>query len=187
MRLYQTWKDYLTQIILTHNIPLLSRLIRWYIINLHVKYFIEHSEQHATARKQFLDTLFDTALDVYVRASHEGYPEAQAREITHIQATWLFIQKGWGELIEYPPEETEQYYTRYQEFYDRYNCSPTDPFGDFTPPNGFPSAPDTPDRMNGSYPLAEPGLTDDIYVLTDDLTKRLENGNAPKGALNAKK
>lgn len=185
MRIFQTWRDYLAQTLLVGDPPVLGRLARRWIVNLHVDTYVEFSERDAAAREPHFRALFDTAVDVYVRASKEGYPEAQAREITHVQGTWDFIDHGWGELVEFPPAEADAYYDRYREFYDRYGCSPDDPFGEFAPPGGLPAAPET-DRLERPYPLAEPGLADDVYVLAPDLGRRIPGGDAPKGELDAR-
>ncbi len=178
MRLHQTWRNYLTQVLLERNIPLVSSRVRTWLVDLHADFFVERSERDPAAREPHLRALFDTAIDVYLRALREGYPEAEAREITHIQASWDFQNHGWGELIEFPPEEREAYHERYREFYDRYDASPENPFGTFAPRDGLPSAPETPERLDGNYPFAAPGLTDDVYVVDEATEIRLECGDS---------
>lgn len=174
MRLFQTWKNYVAQVLLERDVPLVTELVREWIVDVHTDFFVEHSETDAERRRERFDAIFDASIDVYLRALAEGYPEAKAREITHIQGSFEFQNLGWGELIEFPPDEREAYHERYEEFFDRYCCSPDRPFGEFTPPGGFPDAPSTPERMNGDYPLADPGLTDDVYVLTEEVDVRFE-------------
>ena len=178
MRLHQTWRNYLTQFLLERDIPIVSSRVRTWLVDLHADFFVEHSERDPAARAPHLRALFDTAIDVYLRALREGYPESEAREITHIQASWDFQNHGWGELIEFPPEEREAYYERYREFYDRYDATPENPFGTFAPPAGLPSAPETPERLDGDYPFAAPGLTDDIYVVDEATEIRLTCGDS---------
>lgn len=185
MRLFQTWRDYLAQVVLVRNPPVLAPLLRRRLVTIHVDRYREFSERDAAARERRLRALFDAVMDAYVRASKEGYPEIHAREITHIMGTWDFLRQGWGDLVEFPPDEAEAYRRRYREFYDRHGCSPSDPLGAFAPPGGLPPAPTTPDRMDGTYPLADPGLTDEAYAVADDLDVRLPNGTAEKGAVDA--
>ena len=156
MRLYQTWRNYAAQVLLERDIPLVSARVRSWLVGLHADFFAENSEQDAEARRPLFRKLFDSAIDTYLAALREGYPEAQAREITHIQGTWTFVDHGWGELLEFPPEEATVYYERYEEFFDRHGCSPEAPLGEFAPAGGLPDAPETPERRNGDYPFAEP-------------------------------
>ncbi|GAB7013983.1 DUF6149 family protein [Halolamina salina] len=176
MRLHQSWKNYATQLLLEREIPLVTDWTRSWLVDLHADFFVEHSEQDGTARRPLFDALFDAAIDVYLAALREGYPEAQAREITHIQGSWTFIRHGWGELIEFPPDESAAYYERYEAFYDRHDCSPKDPFGEFAPADGLPDAPETPERLNGDYPFAASGLDDGVYVVDENTEVRLECG-----------
>lgn len=164
MRLHQTWKNYLAQFLVERRIPVLSRVAIDRLVALHVDFFAERSRGDGEGRRPHLRALFDAAIAVYRRALAEGFPEAEAREITHIQASWDFQNHGWGELIEFPPQEREAYFERYRDFYERHDCSPDDPLGAFAPAGGLPAAPETPERMSGDYPLAVPGLTDDIYL-----------------------
>jgi len=180
MRLYQTWRNYATQLLLEREIPLVSARVRSWLVDLHTDFFTEHSEQDAEARRPLLEALFDTTVDVYLQALREGYPEAQAREITHIQGTWTFIDHGWGELLEFPPDESTAYYERYADFFDRHGCSPEDPLGEFAP-EGLPDAPETPARLDGDYPLAEPGLDDGVYVVREETEVRLQCGGEEEG------
>jgi hypothetical protein len=176
MRLVQSWKNYLAQVLLQADLPVVTPWVRRWLVDVHTDFFVEHSETDGEARREHFRALFDTTLDVYQQALREGYPEAKAREITHIQGSWDFIAHGWGELIEFPPEERDVYYERYREFYGRHGCSPADPLGEFAPAGGLPEAPETPERLNGDYPLAEPDLEDDIYVVAEDVEVRLECG-----------
>lgn len=176
MRIYQTWRNYAAQVLLERDIPLVSAQVRSWLVDLHADFFTEHSEQDGDARRPLFESLFDATVDVYLQALREGYPEAQAREITHIQGAWTFIDHGWGELLEFPPEESTAYYERYADFFERHGCSPEDPLGEFAPAGGLPHAPETPDRLDGDYPFAEPGLDDGVYVVSEETEVRLQCG-----------
>jgi len=80
MRLYQTWRNDAAEVLLQRNIPLVTDWMRSWLVDLSA----EHSEQDADARRPLLHTLFDATIDVYLKALEESYPEAQAREITHV-------------------------------------------------------------------------------------------------------
>lgn len=163
MRLYQTWKNYVAHVGL--GLPGVRRLVRKRIVDYHTAFFVERSAQDVEAREAHLRALFDASVDVYERALAEGYPEAQAREITHIQATLDFHEHGWAELMEFPPGEMQAHFDRYREFFERHDCTIKDPFGEFAPEYGLPYAPETPDALDdGEFPFAEPGLADAVYV-----------------------
>ncbi|QKY21191.1 hypothetical protein B4589_012700 [Halolamina sp. CBA1230] len=176
MRLHQSWRNYAAQVLLELDIPLVTDWVRSWLVDLHTDFFVEHSERDAEARRPLFEALFDATIDVYREALREGYPEAQAREITHIQGSWTFIQQGWGELVEFPPEEADAYYERYEDFFDRHGCSPENPLGEFAPPSGLPDTPETPGRLNGDYPFAVPNLTDGVYVVDEKTEVRLACG-----------
>lgn len=174
MRLVQTWKDYVAQVVLEADLPAVTPLFRRRLVAIHTDFFVERSERDGEARREHLRAVFDAVIDVYLRALAEGYPEAQAREITHIQVSWDFLAHGWADLAEFPAGEREAYYERYAGFYDRHGCSPAEPLGEFAPDGGLPEAPATPDRLEGEYPLAAPGLTDGVYVPSEKLDARLD-------------
>lgn len=172
MRLHQTWKNHLSAVVLSRDIPVVTARLRSWLVTVHTDFFVEHSETDGEARRRHLQALFEVALDAYRSALREGYPEAEAREITHVQATWDFQNHGWGDLVEFPPGERDTYHERYRGFFDRHDASPEDPFGDFAPA-GLPDAPATPARMDGDYPLANPSFTDDVYVYAPADERRL--------------
>ncbi|GAD51477.1 hypothetical protein MBEHAL_0237 [Halarchaeum acidiphilum MH1-52-1] len=165
MRLYQTWRNYVAQIAL--DVPVVRSFVRDWLVGLHVDFFTEASERDADAREDHLRAVFETSIDVYERALAEGYPESHAREITHVQGAFDFYERGWGDLLEFPPDEREAYYEKYRGFFERHGCTLERPFGEFAPPGGFPDAPETPERLDGDYPIAEPGHVDGIYLHTD--------------------
>lgn len=171
MRLYQTWKNYVAHVGL--GFPVVRQLVRERIVDYHTAFFVEQSAQDGEAREPHLRALFDVSVDVYERALAEGYPEAQAREITHIQATLDFHEHGWTELMEFSPDEIQAHYDRYRGFFERHDCTIEDPFGEFAPEYGLPYAPETPDALDdGEFPLAEPGLADAVYVPAEHVDVR---------------
>lgn len=87
MRLFQTWRNYAAQVLLERDIPLVTDWVRSWLVDLHADFLAENSERDGDARRPLLEALFDSAIDVYLAALREGYPEAQAREITHIQGS----------------------------------------------------------------------------------------------------
>ena len=175
MRIYQTWRNYIAQVTLERGVPFLSARVRSWLVQMHTDFFATHSETDVVERRPLFEALFDATIDVYLDALDEGFPEAQAREITHIQAAWVFSNHGWGELLEFPPEESKAYYERYADFFDRHGCSPEDPLGEFAS-DGLPDAPRTPERLNGDYPFAEAGLDDGVYVVSENTAVRLQCG-----------
>ncbi|KAB7512579.1 hypothetical protein DM867_12625 [Halosegnis rubeus] len=102
MRLYQTWKNYVAQVALEREIPVVSAL-----------------------RHNRLDALFDRTIDTYTAALEAGYPAADARESTHIVAACAFMNQGWG-LLEIPPVETDEIRLRCEETTSRLGATATD-------------------------------------------------------------
>ena len=181
MRLVQSWRNYLAQVVLEADLPVVTPFFRRRLVGTHTDFFVEASERDSEARREHFDALFDAAIDVYLRALREGYPESQAREITHVQATWDFLNYGWGELAEFPADERATYRERYADFYDRHGCSPDDPLGEFVPEGGLPEAPATPDRRDDDHPMAASDLADGVYVVSEDLDVRVDC-ERPSGA-----
>ncbi|ELY48524.1 DUF6149 family protein [Natronorubrum bangense] len=140
------------------------------LVRLHTKVFLEKADpDHRDERKDHLDGLFDATIDTYLRALQDGYSEAEAREITHIQANFDFYNHGWTEMMEFPADELEDHYERYEEFFETWGITIDDPLGQFTPPAGLPEAPSTPERLDDpTHPHAEGGFADDVYVETED-------------------
>ncbi|AGB30531.1 hypothetical protein C488_07222 [Natrinema pellirubrum DSM 15624] len=140
------------------------------LVRLHTKIFTGKADPaRAEERKAHLDGLFDATMDAYLRALQEGYSEAEAREITHIQANFDFYNHGWTEMMEFPADELEAHYDRYGEFFERWDVTIDEPLGQFAPPEGLPEAPSTPERLDDpDHPHAEGGFADDVYVETDD-------------------
>jgi hypothetical protein len=94
MRLVQSRRNYLAQVLLKADLPVVTPFFRRWLVGIHTDFFVEASERDGEARSEHLDALFDATIDVYLRALREGYPEAQAREITPVQATWDFLNHG---------------------------------------------------------------------------------------------
>ncbi len=140
------------------------------LVRLHTKIFLGKADPaHADERKARLDALFEATIDTYLRALQAGFSEAEAREITHIQANFDFYNHGWTEMMEIPTDELETHHERYGHFFDRYEITIADPLGTFAPPGGLPAAPSTPERLEDpDHPHAEGGFADDVYVETED-------------------
>ncbi len=140
------------------------------LVRLHTKVFLGKADpDHRDERKDHLDGLFDATIDTYLRALQDGYSEAEAREITHIQANFDFYNHGWTEMMEFPADELEDHYERYEEFFETWGITIDDPLGQFAPPTGLPEAPSTPARLEDpTHPHAEGGFADDVYVETED-------------------
>ena len=136
------------------------------LVDLHTKIFLGKAEESAREeRRAHLDGFFDATMDTYVAALEAGFSEAEAREITHIQANFDFFNHGWTEMMEIPAEEFEQHFRRYEAFFKRYGISVDAPLGEFEPVGGVPSAPETPEkRDNAAYENAIAGFADDVYV-----------------------
>ncbi|MGM0388000.1 MAG: DUF6149 family protein [Natrinema limicola] len=140
------------------------------LVKLHTRIFTGKADPaHAEDRRDHLDGFFDATMDTYLRALQDGYSEAEAREITHIQANFDFYNHGWTEMMEFPADELEAHYDRYREFFDRWDITIDEPLGQFAPPEGVPEAPSTPERLEDpEHPHAEGGFADDVYVKTSD-------------------
>jgi len=140
------------------------------LVKLHTKIFTGKADPaHAEDRREHLDGFFDATMDTYLRALQDGYSEAEAREITHIQANFDFYNHGWTEMMEFPADELEAHYDRYREFFERWDITIDEPLGQFAPSEGVPEAPSTPERLEDpEHPHAEGGFADDVYVETAD-------------------
>ena len=140
------------------------------LVKMHTKIFLgKADETHREERREHLDAFFDATMDSYVAALEEEYSEAEAREITHIQANFDFFNHGWTEMMEIPGDELEEHYRRYEAFFERHGITIDDPLGRFAPPDGVPSAPATPERRDtDEYENAIAGFADDVYVETPD-------------------
>ncbi|MEF8852723.1 MAG: DUF6149 family protein [Haloarculaceae archaeon] len=152
------------------TMPVVGQKTNDWLVNLHTRVFLDKAEaDRAEERRAHLDDFFDATMDTYVRALEAGFPEAQAREVTHIQANFDFYNHGWTEMMEFPADELEDHYERYGDFFERHGITIDDPLGEFRPSDGIAEAPSTPEKLDDpEHPHAEGGFADDVYVETDD-------------------
>jgi hypothetical protein len=145
--------------------PGLGSAVNYGLVKLHTHIFLgKADEANAEERRDHLDAFFDCTMDAYVAALEEGYSEAEAREITHVQANFDFYNHGWTEMMEFPGDELETHYERYEDFFQRYGITIDDPLGAFGT-REVPAAPSTPEKLeNPEHPHAEGGFADDVYV-----------------------
>ncbi|ELY94483.1 DUF6149 family protein [Natrialba taiwanensis] len=139
------------------------------LVRLHTRVFLDKADPaHADEREDHLDDLFEATIDTYLRALKDGYSEAEAREITHIQAAFDFYNHGWTEMMEFPTDELDAHYDRYREFFERWDITIDEPLGQFAPAAGLTEAPSTPEKLDDPvHPHAEGGFADDVYVETE--------------------
>jgi hypothetical protein len=161
--------------------PGLGGFVRRKLVDMHRDIFLEKAEQpHREARREHLDDFFAATMDTYVAALRAGYTEAEAREITHIQANFDFFEHGWTEMMEIPADELEAHYRRYEDFFEDHDIRIDDPLGDFTPAGGVSEAPPTLEKRSaGEYENAIAGFADDVYVETPDGTRTGGTGQEP--------
>ncbi|ELZ39485.1 DUF6149 family protein [Halorubrum tebenquichense] len=140
------------------------------LVDLHTSIFLNKAdEQRREERRDHLDSFFDATMDTYVAALEAGFPEAEAREITHVQANFDFFNHGWTEMMEIPGDELETHYRRYEGFFSDHGITIDDPLGEFRPAGGVVGAPETPARLDEpEYENALAGFADDVYVQTDE-------------------
>jgi len=140
------------------------------LVDLHTSIFLNKAdEDRREERRGHLDSFFDATMDTYVAALEAGFPEAEAREITHVQANFDFFNHGWTEMMEIPGDELEEHYRRYESFFSDHGITIDDPLGEFRPAEGVVDAPETPEKLETpEYENALAGFADDVYVETDD-------------------
>jgi len=140
------------------------------LVDLHTSIFLNKAdEQRREERRDHLDSFFDATMDTYVAALEAGFAEAEAREITHVQANFDFFNHGWTEMMEIPSDELEAHYRRYEGFFSDQAITIDDPLGEFRPAEGVVEAPETPERLDEpEYENALAGFADDVYVQTDE-------------------
>jgi len=139
------------------------------LVDLHTTIFLNKAnDDRREERRTHLDDFFDATMDAYLAALQAGFSEAEAREITHVQANFDFFNYGWTEMMEIPGEELEEHYRRYESFFTEHDITIDDPLGDFRPPEGVTDAPRTPEKLEDpEYENALAGFADDVYVETD--------------------
>jgi hypothetical protein len=140
------------------------------LVDLHTSIFLNKADENRREeRRAHLDSFFDATMDTYVAALEAGFPEAEAREITHVQANFDFFNHGWTEMMEIPGDELEPHYRRYESFFGAHGITIDDPLGEFRPAKGIVDAPETPEKLEtAEYENALAGFADDVYVETDD-------------------
>jgi hypothetical protein len=144
------------------ELPGAGAVVRGKLVDLHTDYFLDEAdESDREARREHLEAFFDASLDVYLAALDAGYPEAEAREITHVIANFDFYTYGWYEMMEFPPGEIEAHMERYAGFFAEHDISVESPLGEFAPEDGLP---DAPEGEGGEAINAEGGFEDDTYV-----------------------
>ena len=164
------------------ELPVVSELVKDKLVDLHTGIFLDKADpDHREERREHLDAFFDATMDSYLTALQEGAPEAEAREITHIQANFDFYNHGWTEMMEFPSDELDDHYERYADFFERHGVSIDDPLGEFEPPGGIPAAPSTPEKLDEpEHPYAEGGFADDVYVEGPDGEVRVGGREEPE-------
>jgi len=150
--------------------PVVGEKVTDWLVEMHTEMFLDRAAAGTREeRRAHLEDFFDVTMETYVAALEAEYPEADAREITHIQANFDFYNHGWTEMMEVPTSELEAHYERYRDFFDTHGITIDDPLGTFRPASGVAEAPSTPERLEDpEHPHAEDGFADDVYVETDD-------------------
>jgi hypothetical protein len=146
--------------------PIIGETVNEKLVDLHTGVFLDRAAEGADreARRPHLEAFFDCTMDTYVAALRESYPEAEAREITHVQANFDFFNHGWTGMMEFPAAEIEDHYGRYREFFEARGITIDDPLGEFRT-REVPDAPSTPETLDrAEHPHAEGGFADDVYV-----------------------
>ncbi len=151
------------------ELPVVRDVAKSGLVNMHTRIFLKKANpEHQEERKDHLDAFFDATMDSYLAALQSGAPEAEAREITHIQSNFDFYNHGWTEMMEFPSDELEAHYERYETFFSKHGITIADPLGEFAPEE-MPEAPSTPEKLDDPvHPHAEGGFADDVYVQGDD-------------------
>jgi len=152
------------------EVPGLRDVVHDKLVDLHTGIFLDRApEAHRDEREPHLDGFFDATIDMYLAALQAGYPEAEAREITHVVANFDFYNHGWAEMMEFPGDELGEHYDRYAGFFDGHGVSVDDPLGEFRPADGIPDAPATPEKLDeAAFENADAGYEDDVYVETGE-------------------
>lgn len=175
MRIRQTMRHMAARAAL--EMPFVRDKVHDKLVELHTRVFLDRApEDQREARREHLDAFFDRTLHIYLEALRGGYNEAGAREITHILANLHFRNMGWTEMMEFPVDETEANYERYREFFEIHGITEQRPLGDWTPDQGLPPAPATPEKLDDpDQAYAEAGYADDLYV--EDETGELQTAD----------
>ncbi|MFB6224610.1 MAG: DUF6149 family protein [Haloarcula sp.] len=179
MKIYQNPRHWASKKALTT--PGIRSVANYGLVKLHTKIFLgKADEDHREERRDHLDEFFDATMDTYVAALQTDYSEAEAREITHIQANFDFYNHGWTEMMEFPADELEEHHERYADFFDAHGITIEDPLGTFRPADGIADAPSTPEKLDEpEHPHAVGGFADDVYVETEDGELVVGGGEEP--------
>jgi hypothetical protein len=158
--------------------PVVGDVARDKLVDLHVNVFGKWAEEGRRAeREPHLEAFFDCTFSTYVDALEAGFTEAEAREITHLQANFDFYNHGWTEMMEFPADELTEQYDRYRSFFEAHGVTIDDPLGEYRT-REVPEAPSTPEKLaEPEHPHAEGGFADDVYVEGSDGEVRV-GGNA---------
>ncbi|ESP88345.1 DUF6149 family protein [Candidatus Halobonum tyrrellensis] len=151
------------------------------MVRLHTSIFLDKADEaRREERRDHLDDFFEATMDTYVAALEAGFPEAEAREVTHAQANFDFFNHGWVEMMEIPDDELEEHYRRYERFFELHGITIDDPLGEFRPADGIADAPATPDkRADGAFENAVAGFSDDVYVEDETGEVSVGGGSEP--------
>jgi hypothetical protein len=162
------------------TMPVISDIATERLVDLHVRVFGAKADPaHREEREPHMEAFFDCTFDTYLAALEAGYTEAEAREITHIQANFDFYNHGWTEMMEFPADELEAHYERYEGFFEVHGITIDCPLGEFRS-GEVPPAPSTPERIDSpEHPHAEGGFADDVYVEDDDGEIRIGGQEEP--------
>ncbi|WP_159901775.1 DUF6149 family protein [Salinirussus salinus] len=164
------------------TMPVVGEYTNDKLVDIHTGVFLDRAEERRREeRRAHLDDFFDATMDTYVAALEAGFPEAEAREITHAQANFDFYNHGWTEMMEFPADEVEAHYDRYEGFFREHGITIDDPLGEFRPAGGIAGAPSTPEKLDDPvHPHAEGGFADDVYVETADGEVVVGGGEEPE-------
>ena len=163
------------------TMPVVGEKVSDWLVDLHTRVFLDRAaEGRAEERREHLEAFFEVTIAIYVAALEAGYPEAEAREITHVLANFDFYNHGWTEMMEFPTDEVEAHYDRYADFFEAHGITIDAPMGEFRSPEGIPAAPSTPEKLDDpEHPHAEGGFADDVYVETADGEVVVGGGEEP--------
>ena len=167
MKISQSVRHFAAKQALT--LPVVGPKAREKLVDLHVDVFgSKAADGRREEREPRLGPFFERTFDTYVAALEEGFPEAEAREITHIQANFDFYNHGWTEMMEFPADELDEHHERYETFFERHGIAVDRPLGEWDD-GDVPAAPSTPEKLDDPmHPYAEGGFADDVYVETED-------------------
>ncbi len=153
------------------------------LVKFHTRIFLDKADEaRQEERREHLDGFFDATMDTYLAALQRDYEEAEAREITHIQANFDFYNHGWTEMMEIPIDELDEHYERYRLFFEAFSITIDDPLGEFAPEGGIPDAPSTPEKLDEDHSHEKGGLADDVYVEDEEGEIRAGGQNEPENA-----